>query len=86
MGITVIGLGHVEVGDALLVQAEVPAHRHVVLGLRLLQLLVIVCLQLDQGAKDVLVLVGIIVPVHMQHNLHKILRINRPSKKLFFLK
>ncbi len=35
-------LGHVEVGRDLLVEADVPAHLNVVLGLALLQLLVVV--------------------------------------------
>ena len=51
-----------EVGDALLVQPHVPAHGHALLRLRLLHLLVVVRLELDQRPHDVLVLVGILVP------------------------
>ena len=50
-----------EVGDALLVQPHVPAHGHPLLRLRLLHLLVVVGLELDQRPHDVLVLVGILV-------------------------
>lgn len=64
---TFVGLGKVEVGNALLIETHVPADQDVVLGLRLLQLLVIVRLQLDQGAKDVLVLVRILVSVTRVH-------------------
>ena len=54
-------LGHVEVGRRLLVESLVPPHFDVVLGLGLLQLLVIVGLQLDQGPEDVLVLVTVLL-------------------------
>lgn len=50
-----------EVRDALAVQAPLPAHGNVLLLLRLLEFLVVVSLQLHQRAKDVLVLVGILV-------------------------
>ena len=55
-----------KVRNSLLVEANIPAHHNVVLRLRLLQLLVIVSLQVDQRAKYVLVLVGIFVPAHKE--------------------
>jgi len=61
---TIIGLGQVEVSNAFLVEADIPADDNVVLGLRLLQFLVIVSLQLYEGAKDALVLVGIVIPAN----------------------
>lgn len=54
--------GEKEVGDPLLVQSHVPADHNILLGLGLLHLLVIISLQLDEGPKDVLVLVGILIP------------------------
>lgn len=62
MGHTSVSLGHVEVADVLLVQADVPPDFYVVLRLRLLQLLVVIGLQLDQRTEYVLVLVTILVP------------------------
>ena len=50
-----------EVGDALLVKPHVPAHGDPLLRLRLLHLLVVVGLELDQRPHDVLVLVGVLV-------------------------
>ena len=55
-------LGHAKPGDTLLVQADVPADDDVVLRLRLLNLFVVVGLDLDERAKNVLVLVGVLVP------------------------
>lgn len=48
---------------ALLVETEVPPHNEGVLGLRLLDALVVIGLDLDQGAEDVLVVVRVVVPV-----------------------
>ena len=62
MFLTIVCLGQIKVSDPLLVEAEVPAHHDVVLGLGLLQLAIIVCLQLDKGTEDALVLVRIIIP------------------------
>ena len=59
----------VEVGHPLLVQANVPPHHNVFLGLRLLHPLVIVCLQLNQGTKDVLVLVSILIAAEYRHSI-----------------
>ena len=53
----------VEVCNSLLVEANVPPDHNIVLCLGLLQSLVIVSLQFHQGAKDVLVAVGVLVPV-----------------------
>lgn len=55
-------LGEVEPGDPLLVQAEVPADGDVGLCLALFETLVVVSLDLDEGAEDVLILVCILVP------------------------
>lgn len=55
-------LGHAKPGNALLVETDVPANDDVVLRLRLLDLLVVVSFNLDERAKDVLVLVGVLVP------------------------
>mmetsp|Transcript_11254 Transcript_11254/g.30094 ORF Transcript_11254/g.30094 Transcript_11254/m.30094 type:complete len:330 (+) Transcript_11254:1957-2946(+) len=60
----VVLLGEVEVRDALLVEADVPAHDDVLLRLRLLHSFVVVCLHLDQRREHVLVLVGILVAQH----------------------
>jgi len=57
----ILGLGEGEVGDALLVETNVPPHRDVLLRLGLLHVLVVVGLQLDQRPHDVLVLVGVLV-------------------------
>ena len=54
-------LGHVQVGRNLLVEADVPSDLDIVLCLGLLELLVIVRLQLDQGTEDVLILVTVLV-------------------------
>lgn len=51
-----------EIGNPLLAEAHLPPHSDVVLRLAFLHLLVIVSLLLDQGTKDVLVLVGILIP------------------------
>jgi hypothetical protein len=48
-------------GDALLGQTDVPPHDHVGLGLRLLELLVVVRLDLDQRPEYFLVLVRVLV-------------------------
>lgn len=66
---TSVSLGQREVGTDLLVQANVPAHFYLVLGLGFLQLLVIISLQLHQGAKDVLVLEAVLVPDRMVENI-----------------
>ena len=60
---TFVSPWEVEVCDPLLVEANVPPDHNVALCLRLVQSLVIVSLQLHKGAKDVLVAVGILVPV-----------------------
>lgn len=52
----------IEVGYPLLVEANVPTHLYTSMGLALLQLLVIVSFKLDQRPKDVLILVGILIP------------------------
>mmetsp|Transcript_14828 Transcript_14828/g.28550 ORF Transcript_14828/g.28550 Transcript_14828/m.28550 type:complete len:338 (+) Transcript_14828:3813-4826(+) len=57
----IVILGEEEPRDALLVQAHVPPHRDAILGLRLLGHLVVVRLQLNQRAKDVLMLVGVLI-------------------------
>lgn len=57
-----VSLGQSEVGDSLLVKAQVPPDRDVILSLGLFQFLIVVGLQLDQRAEYVLVLVGILVP------------------------
>ena len=57
-----------KVGDALLVESEVPTHNNVVLSLRLFQLFVIVCLEFHQRTKDILVLISIIVPTTNEQN------------------
>ena len=57
-GLTSVLSRELEVGHPLL---HVPPHLDVLLGLALLQSLVVVCLQLDQRAEYVLVLVGILV-------------------------
>jgi hypothetical protein len=56
-------LWQVEPGDALLVQSHVPANDERLLGLRLLQTLVVVSFDLDEGSKDILVLVRILVAI-----------------------
>eukprot|EP01136_Pigoraptor_vietnamica_P001187 Opistho-1_new@27494 len=53
--------GKVEVRDALLVEAHVPAHYNARLRLRLLHRLVVVRLELHKRTKDVLVLVGVLI-------------------------
>ncbi len=60
--LTAVLPGEVEVGHPLLVEALVPAYCDVVKRLTLLELAVVVSLKLHQGAKDVLVLVRILVP------------------------
>lgn len=52
-----------EPGDALLVESHVPANDERLLGLRLLETLVVVGFDLDEGSKDVLVLVRILVAI-----------------------
>ena len=54
-------LGENEGCQVFVVQTEIPTHDQIVLGLRLLQLAIVVRLNLNQRAKNVLVLVGIIV-------------------------
>lgn len=56
-------LGKVEPGDTLLVESHVPANDEAFLSLRLLEALVVVGFNLDEGAEDVLILVGILVAV-----------------------
>ena len=51
-----------EVGYSLLAETHLPPDRDVVLRLTLLHLLIVVSLLLDQGTKDVLVLVCILIP------------------------
>ena len=60
-GLTSVLLRELEVGHPLLAEGHVPPHLDVLLGLALLQSLVVVCLQLDQRAEYVLILVGILV-------------------------
>ena len=60
-GLTSVLLRELEVGHPLLAEGHIPPHLDVLLGLALLQSLVVVRLQLDQRAKYVLVLVGILV-------------------------
>jgi len=55
-------LGQVEPRDALLVESNVPPDDESLLRLRLLEPFVVVGLNLDQRAEDVLVLVRILVP------------------------
>ena len=50
-----------EVGDSLFAECHVPADLNVLLSLALFQILVVVCLQLHQRPKYVLVSVGILV-------------------------
>ena len=52
----------IEEGQSLLVETHLPADVNVTLHLTLFQLLVIVCFKLHQRTKDVLVLVGILIP------------------------
>ena len=52
-----------EVGHSVLAEGHVPANLDVLLCLALLEGLVVVCLQLHQRTKDVLVLVGIPIAV-----------------------
>ena len=66
---TIVGLGEVEVGDAFLIESDVPSHHDVILGLRLFQLLVVIGLELHQRAKDVLILISILVAVADHTNL-----------------
>ena len=54
-------LGEAEPCYSLLVETDVPAYSDVGLGLTLLEALVIVRLDLDEGAEDILVLVRILV-------------------------
>mmetsp|Transcript_60655 Transcript_60655/g.130190 ORF Transcript_60655/g.130190 Transcript_60655/m.130190 type:complete len:241 (+) Transcript_60655:2513-3235(+) len=68
----VILLCEVEVGDPLLVQADVPPDDNVLLGLRLFHPLVIVGLHLHEGREDMLVLVCILEMEH--HGLGVILK------------
>lgn len=56
-------LGQVEPGDALLVESHVPANDEPFLRLRFFEALVVVGFNLDEGAEDVLVLVGVLVAV-----------------------
>ena len=60
-GLTSVLSRELEVGHPLLAEGHVPPHLDVLLGLALLQSLVVVCLQLDQRAEYVLVLVSILV-------------------------
>ena len=53
-------LGHCEVRRYLLVEADVPPDLDIVLGLALLQPLVVVGLQFDEGTEYILVLVSIL--------------------------
>ena len=55
--------GQMKVGDTLLVQAQIPSDFDVLLRLRLLQLLVVVGLQLDERTENVLILITIFVPI-----------------------
>lgn len=64
-----VGLRQGEVGDGLLVQADVPADVDVLLRLRLFQALVVIGLEFHQWAEYVLVLVAVFVP---QQNLEEI--------------
>lgn len=54
-------LGEVEPRDTLLVESHVPPHDEPFLGLRLLETLVVVGLDLDERSEDVLVLVRVLV-------------------------
>ena len=54
-------LRETEPSHTLLVETQVPAHRDVSLRLRLLQPLVVVCLDFHEGPKDVLVLISVLV-------------------------
>lgn len=56
-----VGLGQAEIGQPFLVEAKVPAHLNVALGLRLLQAAVVVGLHLDERCEYVLILVGVLV-------------------------
>jgi hypothetical protein len=56
-------LGEVEPRNALLVQTHVPANDEALLSLGLLETLVVVGFDLDEGTEDVLVLVGVLVTV-----------------------
>lgn len=60
--LSALELGHAKPRDALLVETNVPPDDDVVLRLRLLDLLVVVGLNLDERSKDVLVLVRVLVP------------------------
>mmetsp|Transcript_55290 Transcript_55290/g.153195 ORF Transcript_55290/g.153195 Transcript_55290/m.153195 type:complete len:314 (-) Transcript_55290:275-1216(-) len=68
----IVLFGEVEVSDPLLVQPDVPPDHDILLGLRLLDLLVVVGLHLHQGGEDVLVLVCVLVPQH--HGLRVVLQ------------
>ena len=56
-------LGEDKVRQALLVEGHIPAHCDVLSGLCFLQALVIVCLELYQWSKHILVNIGIVIPV-----------------------
>lgn len=62
-------LGQVEPGDPLLVETHVPANDEPFLSLRLFQALVVVGFDLDERAKDVLVLVGVLVSAAAQQRV-----------------
>lgn len=50
-----------EVGNCLLIETNIPTDFNALLGLRLFQPLVIVCLQLYQWTKNILVLITIFI-------------------------
>ncbi|KAF6763799.1 hypothetical protein DFP72DRAFT_483599 [Ephemerocybe angulata] len=59
--LSALQLGQTKPCDTLLVKAQVPPDSDVGLGLAFLQTLVVVRFYLDQGAKDVLVLVSVFI-------------------------
>jgi hypothetical protein len=59
--LTALEFGHDKPSNALLIQAYIPAHSDIRLGLAFFQTLVVVGFDLDEGSKNVLILVCILV-------------------------
>ena len=60
-----VGFWQSEIGQPLLVEAKIPADFDVSLSLRFFELPIVIGLHFDQGTKNVLVLVSVLVSVQI---------------------